>query len=99
VETSAQRVGSDTPWGIIHIMNFLRFMNTPTGRWIRIVMGVALIAAGIAVGGTVGVVVAAFALLPIATGVFGVCPINPLLGESMKACAVPSERRRHSSHA
>ena len=80
-------------------MNFLHFMNTSVGRWIRIVAGVVLIAVGFAVGGTVGVALAAFALLPIATGVFGVCPVNPLFGESMKACAVPSQRHRHTSHA
>ena len=74
-------------------MKFLHFMNTPVGRWIRIVAGVALIAVGIAIGGTVGLVLAAFALLPIATGAFGLCPINPLFGESMRACAVPSQRR------
>jgi len=79
-------------------MNFLHFMNTSVGRWIRIVAGVVLIAVGFAVGGTVGVALAAFALLPIATGVFGVCPVNPLFGESMKACAVPSQRHRHTSH-
>jgi hypothetical protein len=77
-------------------MSFLHFMNTPVGRGIRIVLGVVLLAVGIAVGGTAGVVVATFALLPIATGVFGVCPVNPLFGESMKACAVPSQRRHHS---
>ena len=77
-------------------MNFLHFMNTLVGRGIRIVLGVVLIAVGIAVGGTVGVVIATFALLPIATGVFGVCPVNPLFGESMRACAVPSQRHRHS---
>jgi Inner membrane protein YgaP-like, transmembrane domain len=80
-------------------MNFLHFMNTRVGRGIRVVAGVVLIAAGIAIGGTLGVVLAVFALLPIATGVFGVCPVNPLFGESMKACAVPSPRGRHSSHA
>jgi len=80
-------------------MTFLHFMNTPVGRSIRIVAGVVLIAAGIAVGGTLGVALAVFALLPIATGVFGVCPVNPLFGESVKACAVPSQRGRHSSHA
>ncbi len=79
-------------------MNFLHFMNTPVGRGLRIVAGVVLIAVGLAVGGVVGVAVAAFALLPIATGVFGVCPVNPLFGESMKACAVPSQRHRHTSH-
>jgi hypothetical protein len=81
------------------VMNFLHFMNTSVGRWIRIAAGVVLIAAGIALGGTLGAVLAAFALLPIATGVFGVCPVNPLFGESMKACAVPSQRGRHSSQA
>jgi Inner membrane protein YgaP-like, transmembrane domain len=80
-------------------MTFLHFMNTPVGRSIRIVAGVVLIAAGIAIGGTLGVALALFALLPIATGLFGVCPVNPLFGESMKACAVPSQRGRHSSHA
>jgi hypothetical protein len=79
-------------------MSFLHFMNTPVGRGLRIVAGVVLIAVGFAVGGAVGVAVAAFALLPIATGVFGVCPVNPLFGESMKACAVPSQRHRHTSH-
>lgn len=79
-------------------MNFLHFMNTPVGRGIRIVAGIVLIVVGIAVGGTIGVAVAAFALLPIATGVFGVCPVNPLFGESMTACAVPSQRRRHTPH-
>jgi len=81
------------------VMNFLHFMNTSVGRWIRIAAGVVLIAAGIALGGTLGAVLAAFALLPIATGVFGVCPVNPLFGESMKACAVPSQRGRRPSQA
>jgi hypothetical protein len=78
-------------------MRFLSFMNTPLGRWIRIGGGLLLIVAGVAIGGVAGTALAVFALLPIATGVFGVCPINPLFGQSMKACSVPSPRRRPTS--
>jgi hypothetical protein len=77
-------------------MKFLMFMNTTTGRWIRVIVGAALIGIGILVGGVLGTVLAVFALLPIATGVFGVCPINPLFGQSMKACSVPVSRRTPS---
>jgi len=74
-------------------MRFLSFMNTPTGRSIRIVGGIALIAGGVVIGGAPGTALAVFALLPIATGVFGLCPINPLVGQPMRSCAVPSARR------
>ena len=78
-------------------MSFLMFMNTTVGRWIRVIGGVALIAVGLLIGGAAGTALALFALLPIATGVFGVCPINPLFGQSMKACSVPTSRRRPSA--
>jgi hypothetical protein len=81
-----------TPGGIIDPMGFLMFMNTTVGRWIRILAGLGLVALGLALGGTVGWAVAVFALLPIATGVLGVCPINPLFGQSMRACEVPARR-------
>ncbi len=74
-------------------MRFLSFMNTPFGRAIRIVGGLALIIAGVVIGGAAGTALAVFALLPIATGVFGLCPINPLFGQSVRACAVPAQRR------
>ena len=73
-------------------MRFLSFMNTSTGRVIRVVGGLVVLAAGILLGGTVGVALAVFSVLPIATGVFGLCPINPLFGQPMRACAVPTKR-------
>ena len=76
-------------------MRFLSFMNTSTGRVIRVVGGLVVLAAGILLGGTVGTALAVFAVLPIATGVFGLCPINPLFGQPMRACAIPVERTRH----
>ena len=79
-------------------MAFLAFMNTVPGRIIRVVAGLGLIALGVAVGGGVGLGIAIFALAPIATGVFGVCPINPLVGQPLRACAVPRRARPRHSH-
>jgi hypothetical protein len=76
-------------------MKFLSFMNTPAGRVIRIGGGLVLLAVGLVLGGWFGTALAVFSVLPIATGVFGVCPINPLVGQSMRACAVPNHRRTH----
>ena len=73
--------------GYSRVMKFLSFMNTPTGRVIRIGGGLVVL------GGWLGTALAVFSVLPIATGVFGVCPINPLVGQPMRACAVPTQRR------
>jgi hypothetical protein len=78
-------------------MQFLSFMNTPTGRVIRIGGGLVVLAIGLVLGGWLGTALAVFSVLPIATGVFGVCPINPLVGQSMRACALPTGRRSHQS--
>ena len=78
-------------------MKFLSFMNTPLGRAIRVAGGLLVAAVGLLIGGGVGIALAVFAILPIATGVFGVCPVNPLFGEPVRACAVPANRRtRHA---
>jgi hypothetical protein len=77
-------------------MRFLSFMSTPVGRLIRVVMGVALIAAALAVGGTGGWALGIFAVLPIATGVLGLCPINPLVGRPIRcdeACRTATTTR------
>lgn len=76
-------------------MRFLSYMNTRIGRGIRIVGGALLLIVGVLLGGAAGTALAAFALLPIATGVFGLCPINPLVGQPMRACAVPTKQRAH----
>ena len=76
-------------------MRFLSFMNTSTGRVIRVIGGLVVLAAGILVGGGVGAALAVFAVLPIATGVFGLCPVNPIFGQPMRACAVPVKHTRH----
>lgn len=77
-------------------MKFLSFMSTPTGRVIRGIMGIAVIAIGFAIGGTAGWIVSAFGLLPLLTGVFGLCPINPLVGRPIRcdeACRAATQSR------
>ena len=68
-------------------MTFVRFMSTPTGRGLRVVAGLALIASGVRAGGAAGWGLAAFGLLPFATGAADICPICPLLGEDRRARA------------
>lgn len=52
----------------------IRFMQNYVGRALRVILGLALIYAGLfVVGGAFGVVVAIIGLLPIAMGVWGPC--------------------------
>ena len=60
---------------------FSRFMASGWGRLVRVGIGLTIILAGLfAIGGVAGLAVAAFGLLPIATGVFNLCPIAPAWG-------------------
>ena len=60
---------------------FARFMASGGGRIVRIALGAALVLIGfVAIGGGPGLVVAAFGLVPIAAGVFNLCPIAPAWG-------------------
>ena len=60
---------------------FARFMASSRGRAARVAFGGALIAAGtLAIPMPAGLAVAAFGLVPIAAGVFNLCPIAPAWG-------------------
>ncbi|HEC22205.1 MAG TPA: DUF2892 domain-containing protein [Chloroflexi bacterium] len=66
-------------------MGFVRFMSSTTGRILRIVAGLALIAVGLlVVGGTGGIILAVVGLVPLAAGLFGFCLFAPLFGASFK---------------
>ena len=70
-----------TPTTIRETSFFERFMASGYGRVVRIALGLALIGVGMTVlPRPVGVIVAAFGLVPIAAGVFNLCPIAPLWG-------------------
>lgn len=59
-------------------MKFVEFMSSTAGRAARAVAGLALIAIGLAMGGTGGVVLAVVGLVPLAAGVFNFCLFAPL---------------------
>jgi hypothetical protein len=58
---------------------FVTFMNSTTGRIVRIVAGIALIAWGLlGLGGATGMVVAVIGLAPLLAGLFDFCLFAPL---------------------
>ncbi len=60
---------------------FCTFMASMTGRIVRVVAGVALIAWGImGLGGTVGIIVAVIGAVPLLAGLFDFCVFAPLFG-------------------
>ena len=65
-------------------MKFLSFMSTPIGRVLRVVMGLAIIAIGLSIDGGLGVGIIIFGFVPPLTGIFGICPINPLIGRPIR---------------
>lgn len=62
-------------------MAFAKFMASGIGRIVRIVAGIALIAAGLLLVQDVGgIIMAVVGLVPLLAGVFNVCVIAPVLG-------------------
>jgi hypothetical protein len=72
---------------------FGQCMSSTRGRIARGVAGLALIVGGLfALGGTVGIVVAAIGLVPLLAGALDVCIFSallggPLRGSGVRACA------------
>ena len=59
-------------------MKLVDFMTSSTGRLVRVAAGLALIGAGVLVGGGAGWVLGVVGLVPLAAGVFNVCLLAPL---------------------
>jgi hypothetical protein len=58
---------------------FIQFMASTSGRIVRVVAGIALIAWGIlGLGGTVGIIVAVVGAVPLLAGLFDFCVFAPL---------------------
>ncbi len=62
-------------------MELVKFMSSGAGRALRVILGVAIIAAGLAaVQGTVGLILAVIGLVPIAAGLFDFCLLGAVFG-------------------
>ena len=66
-------------------MRIVQLMNSTAGRTGRALAGLVLIAAGVATGGTGGVVLAVAGLVPLAAGTFGRCLAAPLFRAPVRA--------------
>jgi hypothetical protein len=63
------------------IMQLIKFLASTTGRWVRIIAGIALIAVGLlVVKDTGGIILAVIGLVPLLAGVFDFCVFAPLFG-------------------
>jgi hypothetical protein len=68
---------------------FVKFMASTTGRIVRIVAGLALIAWGLmGLGGATGVIVAVIGAVPLLAGVFDFCVFAPLFGNPLSGAKI-----------
>lgn len=56
----------------------------PAGRWGRIVIGAALVIAGVLTGGAIGIVIALVGLVPVGLGMSNRCLISRAIGAPWK---------------
>ncbi len=68
-------------------MGFVKFMSSAAGRWTRGIVGAALIAVGLVVGGGGGWVLVAFGAVFVAVGLFDVCLLAPLFKKPLSGKA------------
>ncbi len=69
--------------------SFARFINSPTGRVVRIVVGLGLLVWGYTLRANVtGIVLMVVGLVPLGAGSFDLCVISPLLGGPISGPAV-----------
>lgn len=74
---------------------FACFMASATGRALRIILGLAMIAFGwTKTGTTTGVVLMVVGLVPLLAGVFNICLIAPIIGAPFSGRAALGTRPR-----
>ena len=71
---------------------FVSFMASKTGRLVRIVAGIALVAWGLlGLSGPTGIIVAVIGLVPLLAGIFDVCVFAPLFRNPFKGSEIREE--------
>ncbi len=70
----------------------IKFMASKTGRIVRILAGIALVAWGLmGLTGTGGIIVAVIGLVPLLAGIFDVCVFAPLFRNPFKGADIRGE--------
>ena len=70
-------------------MQLIKFLASPTGRWVRIIAGAVLIGVGLlAIQSTGGLIVAVIGVVPLMAGIFDFCLFAPLFGASFSGKAI-----------
>ena len=71
---------------------FIQFMASTTGRIVRVVAGIALVAWGIlGLGGTAGIIVAVVGAVPLLAGLFDFCVFAPLFSCPLSGSKIRAE--------
>ena len=72
-------------------MALIQFLASSTGRWVRIIAGLVLVALGLfVVKETGGIIIAVIGLVPLAAGIFDFCVFAPLFGASFSGPKIRS---------
>jgi len=73
-------------------MPLISFLASSTGRWVRGIAGLVLIALGLlVVQNTAGIIIAVVGLVPLLAGIFDFCVFAPLFGAPFSGQAIRSK--------
>lgn len=68
---------------------FAKFINSPAGRVVRVIAGLALIGWGyLWLGSVTGIILIALGFVPLTAGAFNLCLISALLGGPIRGAVV-----------
>ncbi len=74
---------------------FARFVSSPAGRILRIVVGIILIALGYSLRAHAGgIVLLVFGFVPLLAGVFDLCVLSALLGGPLMGAKIRQANRK-----
>ena len=82
-------------------MTFAAFMASPAGRFLRAIVGLALIGGGVleaafANNTILGIVLVVVGLLPLLAGLFDFCVVAPLFGAPLSGAKVRASQHSHA---
>jgi hypothetical protein len=74
-------------------MSFIRFMHAPAGRLLRVAIGALLLWYGAGDESLLGLMAMMLGLVPVVTGIVGVCLVDEIVREYRESRAAPLGNR------